>query len=149
MNRPDYTLRKGLVIYYGGLQTLHFLVLLHAGFVYFTAGIIGVPAPAITTWSTDAQAFLVGTGVIDFLMIPFTWAFVWAMITRQPRELFLETIALTGSLYSAGLFFLGTWPSGAWLAHPLNYGLLALLFAPVTILTILDLRFALKQRNAA
>ncbi|NOZ74836.1 MAG: hypothetical protein GXO90_05585 [FCB group bacterium] len=146
MAEPYPNLRRGLILYYGGLQTVHFLVLIWAAFVYFTSGHIGVPAPAATVWSTDAQAFLVGTAAIDFLMIPFTWAFVWAMFTRHPREIILETIALTGSFYSAGLFFLGTWPAGAWAAHPLNYGTLALLFFPVAALAILDTWSALRRR---
>ncbi len=141
------TLRKGLILYYGGLQTLHFLVLMWAAFVYFSTGQIGVPAPATTVWSSDAKAFLIGTAAIDLIMIPLTWAFVWAMLKHHPWETVVEAIALTGSLYSAGLFFLGTWPSGAWVAHPLNYGLLTILFIPIAILAFLDSWSAFNQRN--
>lgn len=132
-------MRNVLIYYYATLQTLHLLALLQAGREYLTTGQIGFPAATVTTWSADAIPFLVGTAILDLLMIPLAWVLVWCLIKRDPRERIVETVALTGSLYSAGIFLLGTWPSGAWQAHPQAYGLLAILFSPVILLVILEL----------
>ncbi len=132
-------IRNILIYYYAALQSLHLLALLRAGREYFMSGTIGFPAAPATAWSPDAIPFLVGTAVLDLSMIPLSWILVWCLKKQHPRERIIEAVALTGSLYSAGLFFLGTWPSGAWQAHPAAYGLLAFLFSPVILLVILEI----------
>lgn len=140
MKPKSLSLRKILILYYGGLQTAHALLLVVAGWRYWSTGIIGFPAPAARSWSPDAIAFLLATGILDFLMTPLAGILVWMTWRRHPRERAVETVALTGSLYSAGLFFLGTFPSGAWVAHPGSYGVLTFLFLPVILLAVLELK---------
>ena len=147
MSMKIKSIRTSLVIYYGILQSFHLVALMWAGVHYYSTGRIGFPAPAVSEWSPDAARFLIGTAAMDILFIPFAWGFVWTMLKHHPLERNMEIIALSGSLYSAGLFLIGTLPSGAWQVHPVSYGILVILFAPVVLLTMIDVQLFSNERK--
>lgn len=75
--------------------------------------------------------FLVGMGVVDVVAITLALVFVYQSILRNNEQPLIGIISLTIAIASAVLFAIGTFPSGAWSAHPLAYGSTVVLFAPV------------------
>ena len=135
------TFLRNLIVYYGILQSAHFLTLLRAGVVLFQTGEMPFPAPSPPEgWSQQAIPFLVGMGIVDAVAIILALIFVYqSIIRKQPRPL-LGIISLTIAMASAVLFAVGTFPSGAWATHSLAYGLMVVLFVPVIPLYFLLLR---------
>jgi len=117
------------------------ITLLRAGFIILQTGEMPFPAPSPPGgWSAQAIPFLVGMGVVDAVAIIIALIFVFQAIIRKQDQPLLGIISMTIAMASAVLFAVGTIPSGAWSAHPLAYGSLVILFAPVIPLFFLMLR---------
>ncbi len=124
--------QRNLTIYYGVLQSAHLLTLIRAGLIILQTGELPFPAPSPTGgWTPQAMPFLVGMGVVDALAISLALVFVYQSIVRKNELPLIGIISMTIAIASAVLFAVGTFPSGAWSAHPLAYGLMVVLFAPV------------------
>jgi hypothetical protein len=137
MPRPRANSRwaEYLVAYYGIVEALHLVALLRAGVIWLRQGAIGYPSPPPPSgWSPQAQAFLIGTAVLDALNIGIAWLFAYGYFTKASWRWWVGGITLTAAHYSALVFAGGTGASGAWQAHPLAYLSLVILFAPVGIL---------------
>ena len=121
-----------LVGYFGMLEGAHIGLILWAGFRLILTGEIGFPAlPPTGGWPADVLPWLVGNGALDLLIAFSGIAFAWQYFRRRLQYLRWGIFSLSSALYSAGIFAFGTIPSGAWEAHPLAYGLLAMAFSPI------------------
>ena len=136
-------IQRVLTIYYGVLQSAHLLTLLRASFIILQTG--EIPFPALSPpggWLPQAIPFLVGMGVVDAVAIVLALIFVFQTNIRKNYQPIIGIISMTIAMASAVQFAVGTIPSGAWSAHPLAYGLMVVLFAPV-----ISLYFLLLQSN--
>ena len=125
-------LLRVLVGYYGALQAGHILLILWVGLQYARSGQIGFPAqPPVGGWPAASIPWLVGNGALDLLVAGAGMVFALRFFRGGQGWFHWGVASLAGALYSAGIFGAGTLPSGAWAMHPLAYGLLALLFAPI------------------
>jgi hypothetical protein len=135
-NRPAGL--RALVGYYLLLESSHILVILWAGFRFSTTGEIGFPAPPPPGgWPEGVIPWLVGNGLLDLFFAAAGVLFGVRFLRRRGSWFRWGVISLTGALYSAGIFAIGTIPSGAWTAHPLAYGLLAAAFSPILLILVL------------
>lgn len=133
-----------LVGYFGVLQAVHLAALLGSVRVWLTSATLGPLAPPpMDGWSEQITIFLLGNGLLDALIAPAGIAFAIGHRRRAAWAGWLGSVALTGSLYSAGLFAFGTLAAGAWSAHPLDYALITALFLPVLPLFWLHARAVL------
>jgi hypothetical protein len=143
MQIPERRLRllKYLSIYYAGLQALH-LVIIGSGLIrYLREARIGFPAPPPPSgWSSQATAFLIGNGAMDAIIAILSLIYLYTFLTERRGSWLLGLISLTGSICSAVFFAFGTFISGAWAAHPMNYWALVLIFTPIILLYSLLVR---------
>ncbi len=121
-----------LIAYYGLLQSAHGIALLRAGVILLRGGEMPFPAPPpVGGWSPQTLPFLLGMGVMDglniLLALAFSAAYLWGGHLRER----LGIVTLTVACASALSFAIATGLTGAWLAHPLAYGLMGVLFVPV------------------
>ena len=70
-------------------------------------------------------------GFTDAILILISEVFVWGFFTNKHWARPLGLTALAGSSATALVFAIGTIPSGAWAVHPVQYGILCVLFAPI------------------
>ena len=118
--------------YYGFLQGTHLLLILWAGVRFGLTGEFGFPAlPPAGGWSTAVAPWLIGNGLLDLFFAAAGVFFCVRFFRGWSGWFRLGLLSLTGALYSAGIFAIGTIPSGAWSAHPISYGFLAVAFAPI------------------
>ncbi len=130
-----------LITYYGLLQSAHGVVLLRAGLILLRGGEMPFPAlPPVGGWSPQTLPFLIGMGVMDgvniLLALTFSTAYLWGGRLQER----LGIVTLTVACASALSFAVATGLTGAWLAHPLAYGLMGALFVPVAWLFVVLLR---------
>jgi len=128
-------------VYYGILQSLHLLFLARAGFIMVDTGAIPFPAPPPEIgWSTQVIPFLLAMGALD-AAAAFLGIFSTIVLVRKNQ---LESrpwmLSLVIALTSALIFAVGTFASGAWLDHPIAYGILLVFFSPIFPLFIMILR---------
>jgi len=127
-----------LIIYYGVLQSVHLLALLRAGYLFNRLNRMPFPAPPPPGgWAPQAVPFLIGMGLVDAVAIILALVFVYLWITSRQAPIRLGLISLTIAGASAAIFAIGTFASGAWAAHPLAYGVMVILFAPLLPLFVL------------
>lgn len=120
-----------LVRYFGIVQLLHLGALLNAARQVLQTGVVGFPAPPPAGgWSEAAMPFLIALGITDAILIIVSEIFVWGFFTGKTWWKNTGLIALAGSSATAWVFAMGTLPSGAWTVHPIQYGVLCVLFAP-------------------
>ena len=80
------------------------------------------------------MAFLYGLAFTDLIGIVFGILFTTQFVFEDKFNTRLGTLSLTIFITGAIVFAAGTFPSGAWAAHPVAYGVLIVLFAPCAIL---------------
>ena len=135
MKPQDGALTRVLVGYFGLAQAAHFGLLVRAAVPYLRSGEMPFPAlPPEGGWSQQAEMIWVGMGLVDALFILVSLVFVYGYFAGPGWQRQLGLVSLTGMVYSAALFGVGTLLNGAWAAHPLAYLFLALAFAPVGLL---------------
>jgi hypothetical protein len=121
-----------LILYYGILQSVHLLALLRAGYLFSRLNRMPFPAPPPAGgWTPQAVPFLIGMGLVDGFAIILALIFAYTWVTRRQVLTRLGLISLTIAGASAAIFAIGTFASGAWAAHPLAYGIMVILFAPL------------------
>ncbi len=76
-------------------------------------------------------------GLVDGAAIILALIFAYKSVTHQQISTRLGLVSLTIAGASAMIFAVGTFASGAWAAHPLAYGIMVILFAPLLPLFIL------------
>ncbi|MFW5713550.1 MAG: hypothetical protein ACOCYU_02650 [Brevefilum sp.] len=124
-----------LIIYYGLLQTLHLLTLARAGILIFSGDPAPFPIlPPSGGWTGEAMAFLYGLAGTDTIGILLGMVFSFDWITRKKYRRTVGLVSLTIFITGAIVFGAGTFPSGAWAAHPAAYWIMVILFLPSVIL---------------
>jgi len=132
MRQKDVQFPQTLIGYYGVLQVSHLAALARASVIYVRSGSLPFPAsPPTTGWSQQVMPFLLGLGAVDVvaILLGITFAIrtlVWSRFERR-----LGLLSLTVAFSSAAVFAVGTIPAGAWAAHPIEYGLMVVLFIPL------------------
>lgn len=138
MQEKHKPLLKGLIIYYGILQSLHLIILIRAGILLL--GYKDVPFPILpppTGWQAQSLPFMYGLAGMDTLGIILGIVFAGKWFFRGKLDRILGLLSLTIFTTGAVVFAAGTFPAGAWLAHPLAYWLMGVLFTPTLLLTYL------------
>jgi hypothetical protein len=138
-----------LSLYYGGLQTLHLVVLAFGLFQFLRSGTIGFPAPPPPSgWSRQASAFLMGNGAMDAVIALLGLAYLYSFLAGREGSRKLGLISVTGAICSAIFFGFGTIFSGAWETHPGNYAALVVVFLPVFALFYVLVRTSQVEFNS-
>jgi len=126
---------KFLITYYGLLQSLHLLTLAWAGIQMLRGNSSPFPIlPPPGGWAAQTLPFFIGLGFTDLVGILLGIAFAVQALIKKRLNRRLGVISLTIFITGAIVFAMGTFPSGAWAAHPVPYGLMAVLFAPTPVL---------------
>jgi hypothetical protein len=132
---------RTLIAYYGILQSLHLVVLVRAGVILLLQGRFPFPIlPPPGGWDAQVIPFMLGLGATDLVGILLGLCFVYRALITGAFFRRQGVISLTIFITGAVVFAIGTFPSGAWRAHPFVYGLMAVLFTPTVILYIWLLR---------
>jgi hypothetical protein len=92
---------------------------------------------------------LLGLGATDAVGIILGMIFAYRAVIQDNFNRRLGVISLTIFITGAVVFAAGTFPSGAWGAHPVAYGTMAILFAPTVVLYIWLLRSNLTPKTRA
>lgn len=128
--RSDRNIRL-LISYYAMLQILHLFTLTRAG-VLFLAGELS-PFPILPPpggWKPQTLPFMVGMAGMDVVAIVLALIFAYQSlfkgISSRRTGILSLTIAFTGAI----VFAAGTFPTGAWGAHPFAYWIMVILFIP-------------------
>jgi len=128
--------------YYAILQLCHLTLLMRGTFMYLSGRQIPFPAqPPVGGWAIETIPFLLGMGAVDALAAGLAIYGGWSLIARGEFLVKLWVISLTIALVSAIVYCFGTFPSGAWGANPLGYGILAIVFAPLFVFYVCLMRF--------
>ncbi len=128
---------KFLIVYYGILQSLHLLVLARAEFILWYSHMAPFPIlPPPGGWAAEAMPFLYGLAGMDVIGILLGIIFSYQYLVNKKYKPVLGLISLTIFISGAIVFAAGTFPSGAWTAHPVSYWLMVILFAPIIPLYI-------------
>lgn len=139
MNRSRAALYRGLVIYYGLVQSVHLASIGWDGANYLETGRLTLLAPPPPGgWPGTALAALLAMGLADSLIILASLAFVWGTLKGRPWSRGLGTAVLSGFMVTALAFAVVTLPSGVWGLHAV-YWVEGLLFVPIAVLTLLHL----------
>jgi hypothetical protein len=85
-------------------------------------------------WSAQAMAFLYGLAGADVVGIVLGILFAVQNTFQQHFNPRLGLISLTIFFSGAAIFAAGTFPSGAWAAHPISYLSMVALFIPTVVL---------------
>jgi hypothetical protein len=145
-NKP---IARTLIAYYGILQGLHLGVLVRAGVILLLQGRFPFPIlPPPGGWDPQIIPFMLGLGMTDLAGILLGLFFVYRALIKGAFYRRLGVISLTIFITGAVVFAAGTFPSGAWAAHPIAYGLMAVLFLPAVILYIWLLRSNITRKPA-
>jgi len=81
--------------------------------------------------------FLMGLAAVDLVAIITGILFAYQIVIKKEMDWRLGFLSLTIAIASAILFGMGTFPSGAWTAHPASYWIMVGLFIPVIFLAVL------------
>jgi hypothetical protein len=138
MRDPDSLVASVLVAYYGFLEAVHMGVLGWAGLRFLRSGALGFPAaPPPGGWDAQVVPFLIGMAALDAVNVLLAWAFVYGYWTRARWRWWVGGITLTATLYSAVVFCVGTFASGAWHRRPVGYLGMVAVALPVVALAVL------------
>jgi len=131
-NRPGL---KGLIAYYGVLQSLHLLVLLRAGALILSGQPHPFPIlPSPQGWQQQAMAFMYGLAGMDIIGILLGIRFAYLAIFGHNVQRIIGILSLTIFISGAVVFATGTFPTGAWSTHPAAYWGMVVLFLPALLL---------------
>jgi hypothetical protein len=123
---------NGLIFYYGILQTLHLLALARAGIILWLFNRAPFPIlPPPGGWPSHTMPFLFGLAGTDVIGILLGIFFAYHFLIKKSFKPVLGLISLSIFITGALVFGAGTFPTGAWSAHPISYWLMVVLFVPV------------------
>jgi hypothetical protein len=126
---------KALTAYYGLLQSAHLLVLIYAGITLLGGRESPFPIlPPPGGWQEQTMPFMLGLAGMDVIGILLGILFSFQSLVNKKFMPLLGIISLTIFISGAIIFAAGTYPSGAWAAHPLSYWIMVFLFAPSPVL---------------
>lgn len=135
MNKQHPQLLKILTAYYGLLQTLHLFTLAYAGLQILRGDPAPFPIlPPPEGWADQAMAFLYGLAGTDVIGILLGIFFATQVFLKKEFKPTLGLLSLTIFITGAVIFGAGTFPSGAWGAHPVAYWAMVALFLPSVVL---------------
>ncbi len=121
--------------YYALLQLFHLTFLIRAGFIYLSSNQIPFPAqPPAGGWQSQTIPFLIALGALDAIAAGLALFAGWRLIFGSVFSPDIWMISISIALTSAVIYCIGTLPSGAWGTNPLGYGIVVILFSPLTIL---------------
>jgi len=133
--------RNFLIGYYGLLQSLHLFTLAYAGIRILQGDPAPFPIlPPPGGWTAQTMAFLYGLAGTDVVGILLGILFAYRAILKKDFKPNLGILSLTIFITGALVFGAGTYPSGAWAAHPVAYWAMVALFLPSLILHYLLLK---------
>ncbi|MBW6465709.1 MAG: hypothetical protein K0B06_04310 [Brevefilum sp.] len=131
-NKP---LIRTLIAYYGLLQSLHLVILVRAGVILLLQGRFPFPIlPPPGGWDPQVMPFMLGLGTTDLAGILLGLCFAYRALITGAFYRRQGVISLTIFITGAVVFAIGTFPSGAWAAHPIAYGSMTVLFLPTVLL---------------
>lgn len=146
--KPHSKWHRVLVIYYGGVQTLHLLALAYEALTYMrTSQIVLLAPPPAGGWSAPLESTLLILGALDAMLILASIPFVWGTLRGKDWGRRLGALVLTAFSLTALAFAVVTLPSGVWLQRPV-YLIEALLFAPIGLLAALHLRWLTRPAHS-
>jgi hypothetical protein len=126
-----------LIAYYGLLQSLHLLALIRAGVLLLSGQDAPFPIlPPPGGWQPQAFAFLIGLGTTDIVGILLGLLFAFKALFRNKPSRTAGILSLSVFFTGALVFAAGTFPAGAWSAHPVAYWAMVVLFLPTVYLFI-------------
>ncbi len=135
-------------VYYGILQSLHLLFLARAGFILVNTGAIPFPAPPPEVgWSNQVIPFFLAMGGLDAAAALLGIFSVIILVRKNQFDSRPWILSLGIALTSALIFAVGTFASGAWMDHPIAYGILIVFFSPIFPLFIMILKIAGKTEH--
>jgi hypothetical protein len=138
--QPESKLHRGLVIYYGAVQSAHLISLAWEASNYARTGRFALLAPPPTAgWPIGPERILLLLGTIDALLILASIPFVWGTLRGRSWAARLGAFILTAFSLTALAFAAVTLPSGVWLQSP-SYIVEAILFIPIGLLVLIHLR---------
>ncbi len=138
MEKRKSGLKTNLICYYGVLQTAHLIVLIRAGLILLFSETYPFPIlPPPAGWQPQTLPFLYGLGLTDTIGIIIGIVFAYRAVIKKKVNLRSGILSLTIFITGAVVFGAGTFPSGAWTAHPVAYWVMVGLFTPVPILYLL------------
>jgi hypothetical protein len=138
MGNPDSAFARFLVGYYGFIQAAHIVAIARAAIVLAATQTMPFPAlPPLGGWSPQTNHFLIAMGAADAVNAVVSLVFVYGYFAGARWRVWLGTLSLAVSAYSAVIFTYGTIASGAWTHHPTGYLSVALVFTPVALLIVL------------
>ena len=137
---------RGLITYYGLLQTLHLLVLIRAGIIFLQGGTAPFPIlPPPAGWQEQSMAFMFGLAGMDVIGIILAIFFSYRTLNKGKFNPILGILSLTIFISGAVVFGAGTFSSGAWTANPISYWIMVTLFSPSPLLLIKLLKISLNS----
>ena len=98
-------------------------------------------------WEGQAISFMLGLGITDGIGILLGMTFAYLAVFKGRFKRRLGVLSLTIFITGAVVFAFGTFPSGAWAAHPFAYGAMAVLFIPAPYLYTWLLKSNLTRRS--
>ena len=126
---------KALIAYYGILQSAHLVVLIRAGILMLSGNTAPFPIlPPTIGWGAQSMAFMFGLAGMDVIGIVLGIIFSFKTLFKLTFHPLMGIISLTIFISGAIIFGAGTFPSGAWSAHPVAYWIMVALFSPSLIL---------------
>lgn len=134
MLKNDRILKK-LILYYGGLQSLHLLVLVRAGMLLLSGQNSPFPAlPPSIGWQDQAWPFMLALAGMDVFAILLALIFAYQALQKNKTIYLVGVLSLTIFISGAIIFAFGTFFAGAWQSHPIEYGIMVILFLPTPVL---------------
>jgi len=135
MTQESHRISKILIGYYGVLQSLHLLILIRAGILILTGQNFPFPIlPPPDGWEAQTLPFMFGLAGTDIIGIIIGIIFAYLALVKGKFIRRLGILSLTIFITGAVVFGAGTYPSGAWGAHPFAYWIMVILFLPTAYL---------------
>jgi len=130
-----------LIGYYALLQITHLLTLARAGILILSGH--ASPFPILSPpggWEPQTLPFMLGLAGMDIIAILLALVFAYQALFKGKMIRRLGILSLTIAFTGAIVFAVGTFPTGAWGAHPFAYWIMVILFIPAGWLYIRLLR---------
>ena len=126
-----------LIWYYALLQSLHLLTLTRAGILKLLGQDFPFPIlPPPGGWEPQTMPILFGMAGMDVLAIILALVFAYQSLLMGKMNRRIGILSLTIAFTGALIFAAGTFPTGAWVAHPFAYWIMVILFIPAGWLLI-------------